>query len=138
MSSYKRALRPPTFFLILRLTRLEVKSRCCRSSWRAFGSIHPLMLSPTSPRKVLFACSSSPPQNVPFFISPPFPSHAPALVPLSLAKVRLSLTLLSPTSRSGDLNRWLCSFSFFSKGGFGVFANSSLYGSKAALSFSTD
>ena len=51
--------------------------------------------------------------------SPPFPFHAPALIPLPFVKVRLSPTLtLSP------LTIW-CSV-HFGKGGSGVLANCSL------------
>ena len=55
LSSYERALRLPTSFLISGLARLGVKPRLCRSSWRAFVSTHPLMLPSTSPRKALLA-----------------------------------------------------------------------------------
>ena len=47
LSSYERALRLPTSFLISGLARLGVKPRLCRSSWRAFASTHPLMLPST-------------------------------------------------------------------------------------------
>ena len=86
--SYERALRLPTSFPVSGLTRLGVKPRLCRSSWRAFASTHPLIPPFTSPREVLVACSPFPPWK-----SPPFPLHAPALISLSLAKVRLSPTL---------------------------------------------
>ena len=64
-SSYEWALRLPTSFPILGLTRLGVKSRLCRSSWRAFASTHPLMLSSTCSREALLAC-------------PPFPWKLPS------------------------------------------------------------
>ena len=67
--------------------------------------------------------------------SPPFPLHAPALIPLTLAKVRLSPILtLSPH----DLVLWTDgSVPFpFGKGGSGVLANCSLCGTEATLSFS--
>ena len=85
--------------------------------------------------------------------SPPFPLHAIALVPLSLAKVALS----SPCSRSGlpltrqgaalahldslppyDLILWTdSSVSFpFGKGSSGVLANCTFCGTEATLSFS--
>ena len=98
LSSYERILRLPTSFPISDLARLEVKPRLGRSSWRAFASTHPLMLPSTCSREALLACS-------PFHLgiclpspwSPPFPLHAPALIPLTLAKVRFSHTLtLSP------------------------------------------
>ena len=72
---------------------------------------------------------------LPSLWSPPFPPHALALIPLSLAKVQLSLTLtLSPH----DLVLWTDgSVSFpFGKDGSGVLANCSLCGTKATLSFS--
>ena len=93
-SFYERALPLPTSFFILGLARLEVKPRLSRLTWRVFASTHPIMLSPTSPRKVLLACS-------PFFFetsrpslgSPPFLPRAHALTLLFLVKVWLSLTL---------------------------------------------
>ena len=96
--SYERALRLPTSFPISGLAKLAVKPRLCRSSWRAFASTHPLMLPSTCSREALLAC---PPFLLgiclPSWWNPPFPLHAPALIPLSLAKVRLSPTLtLSP------------------------------------------
>ena len=56
------------------------------------------MFPSTSPRDTLLACPPFPTWNsLPSPWSPPFPFHALALIPLSLAKVRLSLTLtLSP------------------------------------------
>ena len=93
--SYDRDLRLPTSFPISGLTRLGVKPRLCRSSWRAFESTHPLMLPSTCFREALVACPPCPPSPW----SQPFPLHAPALIPLFLAKVRLSptLTLFSPS-----------------------------------------
>ena len=49
VSSYDRALRLPTSFLISGLARSGVKPRLCRSSWRAFSSTHPLTLSSVFP-----------------------------------------------------------------------------------------
>ena len=57
LSFYELALRLPTSFSISGLARLGVKPRPCRLSWRALASIHPLMLSSTSPREALLACS---------------------------------------------------------------------------------
>ena len=65
--SYERALRLPTFFPISGLARLGVKPRLCRSSWRAFASIHPLMLPSISSREAFLACSPCPPWNLPSF-----------------------------------------------------------------------
>ena len=66
LSSYERALSLPTF-PISGLARLGVKSRLCRSSWRAFVSIHPLMLPSTCSREALLACPPCPPWNLPSF-----------------------------------------------------------------------
>ena len=64
LSSYERALRLPTSFSISGLARLGVKPRLCRSSWRAFASTHPFMLSSTSPRETLIAYPILPPWNL--------------------------------------------------------------------------
>ena len=93
LSSYERAFRLATSFPISGLARLGVKPRLCRSSWRAFASTHPLMLPSTCSREALLAFAPFPPWNLPSLWSPPFPLHALALIPLFLAKVRLSLTL---------------------------------------------
>ena len=95
---YEHAICLPTSFTISGLARLGVKPRLCISSWIAFVSPHPLMLSFTCSREALFAC-------LPVLLgicfpsqwSPPFPLHALALIPLYLTKVRLSpiLTLFS-------------------------------------------
>ena len=65
--SHERALRLPTSFPISGLARLGVKPRLCRSSWRAFASTHPLMLSSTCSREALVACPPCPPWNLPSF-----------------------------------------------------------------------
>ena len=73
-----------------------MKSRPCRSSWRALGSTHPLVLPSTSSREALIA--------LPFLLgicpsllrSPLSLLHAPTLIPPSLAKVWLSPTLTLP------------------------------------------
>ena len=68
--------------------------------------------------------------------SPSFPLHALALIPLTLAKVRLSPTLtLSPPH---DLVLWTDGFVPFpfGKGGSGVLANCSLCGTEATPLFS--
>ena len=62
--SHEQALCLPTSFPISGLARLGVKSRLCRSSWRAFASTHPLMLPSTCSRKALLACPSFPPWNL--------------------------------------------------------------------------
>ena len=105
LSSYERALCFSTSFPISSLARLEGKPRLCKTSWRAFASIHSLIL-PTSPREALFGCPF-PPYNLPFFtVESTLYSSCSRSDPFSLAKVRLS-----PTSRSGSLDRLLCSFS---------------------------
>ena len=95
--SYERALRLPTSFHISGLARLGVKSRLCRSSWRAFASTHPLMLPSTSSREAL-ACPPCPPWNLPSFtVESTLSSPCSRSDPFALAKVRLSPTLtLSP------------------------------------------
>ena len=95
LSSYERALCLPISFPISGLTRYRVKPRLCRSSWRAFESTHPLMLLSTSPREALSIDPPSPPWNLSSFTpesTPSSPCSRPD--PLSLAKVRLSLTLI--------------------------------------------
>ena len=89
------ALPLPTSFPFSGLVRLGVKSRLCRSFWRAFTSTHLLMLPSTSPRKALLACLPSPPWNLPSF-TVEFPlssSCSPSDLPDSLAKMRLSFNL---------------------------------------------
>ena len=97
LSSYERALRLPASFHISDLTRLGMKPRFCRPSWIAFASTHLLMLPFTSPWEALLAC---PPLLLgiclPSLRSLLFLSLVPALILLSLAKVRLSLTLTLP------------------------------------------
>ena len=67
LSSYERALRLPTSFLISGLARLGVKPRLCRSSWRAFASTHSLMLPSACSREALLACPPFSPCNLPSF-----------------------------------------------------------------------
>ena len=74
LSSYERALRLPTSFLMSGLARLGVKLRLRRSSWKAFASTHPPMLHSTSPSEALFACPPSPPLNLPSFTAEFTPS----------------------------------------------------------------
>ena len=135
--SCERALRLPTSFPISGLARLGVKPRYCRSSWRAFASTHPLMLPSTCFREALLACPLFPSWNLPSFI--------------------VESTLNSPRSRSEpphsrqgaafahldslpphDLVLWTDgSVPFlFGKSGSSFFANCSLYGTEATLSFS--
>ena len=62
-----RVLRLPTSFSISGLARLGVKSRLCRSSWRAFASTHQLMVPFTCSREAHLACPPSLPWNLPSF-----------------------------------------------------------------------
>ena len=109
--SYERGLRLPTSFPISGLARLGVKSKLCRSSWRAFASTHPLMLPSTCSREALLACSPCPPWILPSFTVDSTPCSRSD--PLSLAKLRLLPILTLSPSWSGELDRRLCSFSFW-------------------------
>ena len=64
----------------------------------AFASTQSLVLPSTCSREALLACPPCPPLNLPSFtVESTLPLHALALIPLFLAKVRLSPTLtLSP------------------------------------------
>ena len=64
---YERALRLPTSFSISCLAKHGMKPRLCRSSWRAFASTHPLMLSSTCSREALLADPPFPPWNLSSF-----------------------------------------------------------------------
>ena len=96
--SYERALRFPTSFPISGLARLGVKPRLCRSPGEL---LRPL----TRSCFLLLVLGGLLLLALPFLLgicsrsrwSPPFPLHALALIPLTLAKVRLSPSLtLSP------------------------------------------
>ena len=116
LSSYERALRIPSFSPISGLARLGVKPILCRSSWRVFASTHPLMLPSTSPRDVFFACPPSSLWNLPSFtMELTFSYQCCRFDPPLFAKVAVlaHLDSLSSTSRSDDLGRLLCSFSFW-------------------------
>ena len=109
LSTYKRALHLPIAFSILGLARLGVKPRFCTSSWRAFASTHPLLLSPTIPKKVLFSCSPSPSWNLHSFtvestLSSPCSRSDPLLSQQGAALAYFDS--LPPH----DLDRWLCYF----------------------------
>ena len=97
--SYKLALRLPTSFPISGLARLGVKPRFCKSSWKAFASIHPLMLPSTCSREALVACPPCPPWNLPLFtVESTLSSPCSCSDPSTLAKVRLSpISTLSPS-----------------------------------------
>ena len=97
--SYDRALRLPTSFSISGLTRLGVKPRLCRSSWRAFATTHSFMLPSIFLREAVLSCPLFSPWNLTSFtVKSTLTSPCSRSDPLSLAKVRLSPTLtLSPS-----------------------------------------
>ena len=134
LSSYEWALRLPTSFSISDLAGLGVKPRLYRSSWRALASTQSCFLLLLLGTVSLDALPLLLGICLPSLWSPLFPYHAHTLIPLSLPKVRLSLTLtLSPY----DLVLWTNgSVPFpFCKGGSGVLANCSLCGTEAILCF---
>ena len=127
LSSYERALRLPNSCPISGLARLGVKPRLCRSSWRAFASTHPLMLSSTCSREALVACLPCPPWNLPSFtvestLSTPCSRFDS---PLSLLGVALAHLDSLPFH---DLVLWTDGSVLFplGKGGSGVLVNCSL------------
>ena len=94
LSFYEQALRLPTSFPISGLARHGVKPRLCRSSWRAFASTYPFILSSASLREALLACPPSPSWNLPSFtVESTLSSSCSRSDCFSLAKVRVSLTL---------------------------------------------
>ena len=111
-----------------------MKPRLCRFSWRAIESLtRPCLVLLLLGRVSLHVPPSSP-WNLPFLLrSPPFPSHPLPLIPLFLAKVRLSLTFTSSHLTiwcSGQTALFLFSFG---KGGSSVVYNCSLCSSDATL-----
>ena len=135
--SYERALRLPTSFPISGLTRLGVKPRLCRSSWKALAFTHPLMLPSTCSREALVAFPPCPSWNLLSFtvestFSTPCSRSNPPLFRQGVALAHLDS--LPPH----DLVLWTDgSVPFpFGKGGSGVLANCSLCGTEATLSFS--
>ena len=91
--SYERALPFPTSIPISGLTRLGVKPRLCRSSWRVFASTHPLMLPSTSLRRIFLLA-------LPFLLEIflPSPWSPPFLSMLSLRSPSLSTRCCSRPS----------------------------------------
>ena len=139
LSSCEWVLRLPTSFPISGLTRLGVLPRLCRSSWRAFASTHPLMLSSTSPREALLACPPCPPWNVPLFTVES--THSSSCFCSDPPHSRLGVALARLDSLPPhDLVFWTdgsVPFPFpFGKGDSGVLVNCSLCGTEATLSFS--
>ena len=135
--SYEQALRLPTSFSISGLARPEVKPRLCRSSWRAFASTHPLMLSSASSRKALVVCPSFPPRNLPSLTVKSTLSTPCSRSDLPLSRQGAGLAHLDSLSPH-DLVLWTDgSVPFpFGKDGSGVLAVCSLCGTEATLSFS--
>ena len=86
---------------LFQVARLGVKSRRCRSSWRALASTHPLMLPSTCSREALLACPPCPPWNVPSFTvestlsssrsrsDPPLSRHSAALAHLNCLPIMI-------------------------------------------------
>ena len=116
----------------------KVEKPCCRSSWRAFASTHPLMLPSTSSKEALLACPPFPPWNLPSFtmestLPTPCSRSDPTLYRQGAALAHLDS--LSPH----DLVLWTDGFIpfAFGKGGSGVLANCSLCSTEATLSFLT-
>ena len=136
LSCYDWALHLPTSIPISRLARLGVKPRLCKSSWRAFASTHPLMLSSTSPREALLACPPFPPWNLlSFTVEFTFFSSCSRFnLPLSRQGAAIAhLDSLPPH----DLVLWTNgSVPFlFGKGDSGVLTNCSLCSTEATLFF---
>ena len=130
-------LRLPTSFPISGLARLGVKPRLCRSSWRAFASTHPLMLPSTCSRNALLACLPFPPWNLPSLtVESTLPAPCSRSDPL-FSRQDAALAHLDSLS-THDLVLWTDGSVPFplGKGGSGVLANCSLYGTDATLSFS--
>ena len=137
-SSYERDLRLPTSFPISGLTRLGVKPRLCRSSWRAFASTHPLMFPSTSPREALLACNPSPPRNLPSFTVESTLSSSCSRSDLPLSRQGSALAHLDSLSPH-NLVLWTdgsVPFPFGKDSSF-VLVNCSLCGTETTLSFST-
>ena len=114
-----------------------MKPRLCRSSWRAFASIHLLMLPCTCSREALVACPTFPPWNLPLFtvestVSSPCSRSDPALTCQDSALAHLDSLL------PHDLVLWTDgSVPFpFGKSSSGVLANCSSCSTEATLSFS--
>ena len=135
--SYERALRLPSSLPISGLSKLGVKTRLCRSSWRAFASTYPLILPTTSPREalpcLLFFCSVESsflhggvhPFLFMLLLGSPLSGQGAAFAHLD--------SLLLVIWCSGQT----ASVPFpFGKGGSGVLANCSLCDTEATLSFS--
>ena len=135
--SYERALRLPTSYPISGLARLGVRSRLCRSFWRAFASTHPLMLPSTCSREALLACPPFPPRNLPSFtVESTLPTPCSRSDPL-LSRQGAALAHLDSLPPHDLVLRTDGSAPFpFGRGGSRVLANCSLCGTEATLSFS--
>ena len=116
LSSYEMTLCLPTSFPVLGFARLGVKPRLCRSSWRAFASTHPLMLPSTSLNEALLTFPLSSPWNLSSFtVESTFSSPCFRSDPLSLAKMRLSLTWTLSQLTIWYLKKRVFSFSFWQR-----------------------
>ena len=137
LSCYERTFRLPNFFPISCLARLGAKPRLCRSSWRASAPTHPLMLSSTSPREALLACSPFLPWNLRFFTVESTLSSSCSRSDHVFFRQGAALAHLDSLP-SHDLVLWTDGSVPFpvSKGGSGVLASCFLCGTEATLSFS--
>ena len=116
---------------------LGVKQRPFRSSWRAFASIHPLMLSSTSPREVLFACFPFLPWNPPSFTVESILSTLCSRSDLPLSHQEAALAHFDSLTPHHLRLRTDGQLSVpFQKADADVLANCSLCGTEATLSFS--
>ena len=134
--SYEWAISLPTSFPISGLSRLGVKPRLCRSSWRAFGSTHPLMLPSTCSREALPTCPPFPPWNLSSFtVESTFSSPCSCSDPPHFCQ-GAALAHLDSLPPHDLALRTDGSVPFpFGKSGSGVLAICSLCGTEATLSF---
>ena len=135
--SHERALRLPISFPFSDLARLGMIPRHCRSSWRAFASTHPLMLTFTCSMEAVLACPPFPTWNLPSLTVESIHTSSYSRSDPSLSCQDAALAHLDSLPPH-DLLLWTDgSVPFpFGKSGFEVLANSSLCGAKATLSFS--
>ena len=114
-----------------------MKPRLCRSSWRAFTSTHPLMLPSTCSREALLACPPCPPWNLLSFTMEFTLSSSCSRSDPPLSRQDAALAHLDSLPSHNLVLRTGGSVPFpFGKGGSGVLANCSLYGTETTLSFS--
>ena len=115
-----------------------MKTRLCRSSWRAFASTHPLMLPSTSPREAFLACPPFPPWNLPSFAVESTLSSPSSRTDILLSRQGAALAHLDSLPPY-NLVIWTDGSVPipFGKGGSGKLANCSLCGTEAIPFFST-